>query len=163
MDILNTNKRVDASPWFSKDVEGTLDQLFGLQDHLFKAGARNFLLVNIPPLPRQSQPSPVRQTVADRRTQWNELLVQKLATFAETHTGSSTFLFDSHTLFTNILDSPASFGFSADPDVGTIMDNEVWCDHIHPTTATHKIVAREIFKFMTGTEEVKEREPRWAV
>ncbi|KAG8983886.1 hypothetical protein FRB94_002247 [Tulasnella sp. JGI-2019a] len=150
------------------DVDKTLETLFELQDEIHKAGARNFLLFNIPPLPRQmksssARPSTFLEQATNRRTLWNDLLSQRLSSFAEMYPGSSTFLFDAHALFTEILDSPTSFGFSTDRDVGTSMDGEVWCDHIHPTTATHKIVAREVFKFLTGNADVLEREPRWTV
>ncbi|KAG8983884.1 hypothetical protein FRB94_010463 [Tulasnella sp. JGI-2019a] len=155
------------------NVDQMLDTLFELQDEIYKAGVRNFLLFNIPPLPKQKKPSAMLERVADRRTLWNDLLSQKLAIFAKTHPGSSTFLFDAHSLFTRILESPESFGFSVDldsgadmdgsigPDVGMSMDGVIWCDHIHPTTVTHKIIAREVAKYMTGQEEVLEREPRW--
>lgn len=43
----------DGYPFFSTDVTSTLDTLFELQDEMYKAGARNFLLVNVPPLPKQ--------------------------------------------------------------------------------------------------------------
>ncbi|KAG8983888.1 hypothetical protein FRB93_006918 [Tulasnella sp. JGI-2019a] len=85
---------------------------------------------------------------------------QRLSSFSETHPGSSTFLFKAHTLFTEILDSLTSLGFSTDRDVGTSMDGEVWCNHIQPTMVMCKVVAREVFNFLTS-KDVSEREPHW--
>ncbi|KAG9029374.1 hypothetical protein FRB95_005381 [Tulasnella sp. JGI-2019a] len=143
-----------------------LEALFSFQDELYHAGARNFLFLNVPPLPRaaSSEGSITRERL--RRSQacldWNALLAQKINHFAPSHSHpqASAFLFDVHDLFTRILRNPPSFGFSSGKDVGTGFDDEVWVDGIHPSTQTQKIIAREVASFMTG-KEVEEREPRY--
>lgn len=170
----------------SEDVNETLDHLFVLQEELYEAGARNFLFMNVPPLPGlpksifkgemkvnshqiyQSliksnslvQPEMLKRA-DERRLLWNTLLSQKAAAFAESHVACSAFVFDAHSLFTRILTDPPSFGFPSGGRVGMARDGEVWCDHIHPTTTTHDIVARELAKFLAG-RDVEERQPRLA-
>ena len=50
--------------------------------------------------------------------------------------------------FTRLLDDPSAFGFKKDPENDSETVAQLFCDHIHPTTAVHGIMAREIFELL---------------
>jgi phospholipase/lecithinase/hemolysin len=60
----------------------------------------------------------------------------------------SAFLFDAHATFTRIFEDPAKYGFPA--DAGQAFDGHMYGDHIHPKSAVHAIVAKEIGEFLSG-------------
>jgi len=149
------------------DVEKSLKRLFQSQDELYKSGARNFLVFNVPPLPNRW--STFKHSVVPSRVlrekncaEWNARLPALISSFThDEHPDTSTFLFDAHAVFERVLADPTSHGFGdADGEAGAAADGEVWVDFIHPTSAMHRIIAEEVARFLTGREDV-EREPRF--
>ncbi len=49
-----------------------------------------------------------------------------------------------------MIDNPTKFGFSE--KAGRMYDGEMYVDAIHPTTAAHRHVARELGSFLSGEE-----------
>ncbi|KAG8874118.1 hypothetical protein FRB98_008629 [Tulasnella sp. 332] len=141
---------------YDSQIERPLTDLFKYQDDLYQAGARNFLFLNVPPLPRAATPdaSISRERLLREQAclEWNTLLSQKIPLFMSSHPLATVFLYDAHSLFTSILRSPENYGFPRGEDVGTGFDGAVWVDGIHPSTQTQKIVAREVASFLAGRE-----------
>ncbi|TFY73760.1 hypothetical protein EWM64_g10252 [Hericium alpestre] len=165
----------------------------GWVNTLYKSGARNFLYQNIIPLQRtplyQVDSYLSRYWSAPRNsTAWNlmidqlavggnaiaELMLQALpASLPDAHIG----LFDSHSLFNDILDHPSKYLNGSAPlnvtgsahgcrfDVyestsgvdgnctdaeGTAVDSFAWYDEIHPSEQSDRVVAREIANVISG-------------
>jgi hypothetical protein len=56
------------------------------------------------------------------------------------HPDISAFMFSSRPTFDRILDNPS------------VVDGDVWLDHIHPTTMTHYVFATDIAEYLDGIE-----------
>jgi len=162
---------------------------------LYDTGARNFYLQNIVPLDRVPLYSPNsyanRYWTAQRNTtEWNVFMKElvaagnsiselMLANLARTLPGSHVCRFDSHGLFTDILDHPGLYLNGTAPlnttgavrscvynlneptsDQGTCTvangtdaDSFVWFDELHPSEQSQRIVAREVVSAINGTSE----------
>ncbi|KAI0060553.1 hypothetical protein BV25DRAFT_1839600 [Artomyces pyxidatus] len=97
-----------------------MDTYFGLVEKLYDTGARNFLFVNVPPVDRSplhgtqmlaqdtSAQALEKTVIAD----YNEKLAKRATTLRLTHPGVKTWIFDSNTAFTTILNDPTKYGFA---------------------------------------------------
>ncbi|KAI0056358.1 GDSL lipase/acylhydrolase [Artomyces pyxidatus] len=159
---------------------------------LYEHGARNFLFQNM--LPSEHLPIYAPDAYFSRywsaprnATEWhmsigeltaayNEIAKLKLQALPSSLPGAHIGLFDSHSLFTNILTHPASYlnGTAplnttgavnacvfqeneslSDPGVcttatGSAKDSFVWYDELHPSEQSDRIVAREIANVIQG-------------
>jgi len=96
---------------------------------------------------------------------WNRLLSQSIDAFELKHPYSTVFEFSSHDTFTRILDDPPHFGFKEEDE--SARGRGIWVDHLHPTSAVHAVLAREIEEFLrkqpqnyaTKTPPLKNKEP----
>jgi len=159
---------------------------------LYKSGARNFLLQNMLPLERvplyAADSYPNRYWTGPRNTtEWHlfmreltyagngiaKLMLQALpASLPGAHVG----VFDSHGLFTDILDNPSQYlngtapfnttgavhacvfaesESTSDPGnctdaIGDAKDSFVWYDELHPSEQSDRVVAREIANTILG-------------
>ena len=66
----------------------------------------------------------------------------------ESHSEVRIKMFSMQDFFTRLLDDPSAFGFKKDPENDSETVAQLFCDHIHPTTAVHGIMAREIFELL---------------
>lgn len=80
---------------------------------------------------------------------FNTKLAARIAGFKANNTGVTTWLWDSNSAFTTILDAPTQFGFVDAVSFGSTGD--FWGNNYHPSSAAHKIFAQEISKLMAGT------------
>ncbi|KAG8949826.1 hypothetical protein FRC03_000229 [Tulasnella sp. 419] len=120
--------------------------VFELQHDLYEAGARNFLLINVPPLPRYRRVDRSIREREDLCETWNRLLPDNIETFVASHPRSTMFLFDAHRLFSEIMGHPPDYGFP--PLAGLAGDGQIWVDNIHPTQEVHDIVAQRLAIFL---------------
>ncbi|KAA1466768.1 hypothetical protein DENSPDRAFT_876792 [Dentipellis sp. KUC8613] len=139
--LLYTNTR--------NEITGIMATLFGAQEQLYLAGARNFLFIDVPPVHR----SPVGSSAGSNDyssifVMWNEELRRALAAFAAAHGDATVLLFSSWDTFTRVLDNPAGYGFRPQ-DLNT-MGGSIWFDHIHPTTRFASVIARDIAHFLNS-------------
>lgn len=83
-----------------------------LLDVLYQTGARNFLMLNVPPFDRSPMLSgrdpALIPVLADTVTTYNKNLTKAIDTFGVTHANATVFQFDVNGLFHNILDEPCS-------------------------------------------------------
>lgn len=124
---------------------------------LASAGARKFVILNVPPLdqtPRFSG-TPQESAVAAWVAGYNTSLALGLAALAPTlPAGTSVLPFDTHDLFADIIADPSAFGltnvtdpaFTTNP-IPSIVPNPgeyLFWDTIHPTTAAHHLLATRL-------------------
>ncbi|KAF9814905.1 hypothetical protein IEO21_04849 [Rhodonia placenta] len=142
--------------WPEEDVaREAVKQLFEEQELIYEAGARNFLLVDVPPV----HLSPVGRAVsADGLTYraWNTQLQESVAQFSASHPEVSIFIFSSWDTFKRVLHNPISHGFSFE-DVSK-RDGQIWVDHLHPTSQMHDWIARDMAEFLYAQPPHKNKE-----
>lgn len=133
-------------------------------ERLYTAGARNFLLLNTPPMER-IMPDPylfVRQNVRDFNAQLRRLQRKLLAR----HRDATVFLFDAHTLLADALDEPSHYPETAglvhldqtcpsywwglgDRDealqlCGQPRDKYFWHSHLNISAPVHELLGRQV-------------------
>ncbi|CAE6350880.1 unnamed protein product [Rhizoctonia solani] len=126
-------------------VAATISRIFSLQETLYNTGARNFLFVNVPPTNRCPF-SNNNATLASLVTSWNTQLKASVEAFKAKHSDVAVFYYDSWSLYTKLLDSPAQYGFT---DV-TSTGGSFWIDTIHPRTKVHQYMAEDLAKFLAA-------------
>ncbi|KAH7909635.1 hypothetical protein BJ138DRAFT_206591 [Hygrophoropsis aurantiaca] len=127
-------------------LEQTITLLFGYQEDLYKAGARNFLFFDIPPIyrcPWFQGSKPVKQSLI---VQWNEILMNKARSFANEHPDITVLVFSSWDTFTRVLDDPVTAMFDVDDPS---KKGGIWFDELHPTSKMHEIIARDLYSFLS--------------
>ncbi|KAG5636994.1 hypothetical protein H0H81_006170 [Sphagnurus paluster] len=101
------------------------------------AGARNFLFVNVPPIDRSplmlAQPASSQSAEKNVINGFNSKLAAKVNAFKSSHGGVSTWIWDSNAAFTNILNSPGSYGFKDATSYGSA-SNQFWGNNYHPSS-----------------------------
>ena len=115
-------------------------------------GLTRFILPNLPDLSRipanVNRPADERAAIALATASFNGALAQTAATLRGT--GLDVSIFDTAGIFARILDRPGDFGFDADKVTGTCLRGAISCDGyifwdpIHPTAATHALIAEGI-------------------
>lgn len=158
------------------EIYAGLFTIYGfLLEQLYATGARNFLLLTIPPLDRMpfsrkwGHPVPPR-AVAD----WNTALASLAAAFTQRHADATLFRFDAHALFAAVMDDPTAYPQterylrtadnceeyheSSDKDdwkevCGVSVERYLWRDALHPTTGVHEAMAAQIAGMLEGDVE----------
>ncbi|OCH86236.1 hypothetical protein OBBRIDRAFT_797374 [Obba rivulosa] len=137
---------------FAKEdtVKPMIDRLFEEQQYLYNAGGRNFLFVDLPPLNRSPayRNKPFETETPPAYVLWNTYLKDGIATFSSAHPGVTAMLFSSWDTFTRVLDNPIEYGF--EPEVVGKRNGPLWADHLHPTSAMHDWIARDMVAFLTS-------------
>lgn len=121
-----------------------VDTLFELQDSLYAAGARNFLLIDLPPLERS--PAGARLRGVAPHQVWNASLVKATARFAKSHESATVLMFSAWDTFRSVLDRPSAFGFKQ-KDISKA-GGGIWHDRLHPTSKMHDVIARDLKDFL---------------
>lgn len=127
-------------------IKMSIVQLFQEQEHLYKAGARNFLFIDVPPITRTPIGQAMIRLNAEADTgvykSWNSELRESIARFSTAHPEITTFFFSSWDTFTRVLDDPVSHGFKKDDVVKN--GGNIWVDHLHPSTKMHDWIAHDL-------------------
>ncbi|KAK0206996.1 hypothetical protein DFS33DRAFT_1256362, partial [Desarmillaria ectypa] len=131
-------------------VEALLD---AVHDLYVKAGARNFVLVDVLPIDRSPTAHTSSAEVQDRVEKWNDLLCARTSEFASSSPQATVLVFSSHNVLTDMLDDPLEYGFVADDsaDEGGV----IWENDLHLTTAVHTTPAVRLLASLTLTAEGK--------
>ncbi|KAK0196260.1 SGNH hydrolase-type esterase domain-containing protein [Armillaria mellea] len=130
-----------------------LDAYFALVQQLVNTGARNFLFVNVPPIDRS--PLMLAQSDWSQTTEksviegFNTKLTARAASLKANHSDVATWIWDSNTAFTAILDNPTSYGFE---DATTFGDapNIFWGNNYHPSSYAHAYFGQDVAKVLGG-------------
>ncbi|KAF9043964.1 hypothetical protein BJ165DRAFT_1478774 [Panaeolus papilionaceus] len=126
-----------------------LDAQFALVQQLYDAGARCFLFANVPPTDRSplilGQGQWAIDTLKGVIDTYNAKLKVRVQALQNAQIGYRTFIWDTNTQFTKILDNPAEYGFG---DVTVFGDGPeyFWLNDLHPTTYAHKLFGEELGK-----------------
>lgn len=149
-------------------IQEIVDELFTGQEKLYEAGARNFLFIGVPPVDRSpackdrffflfhaliySDFVVIDREVAQRRevdyfSEWNRVLQQTIRKFVSDHDAVTAIYFSSYKVFTSLLDNPQEYGLP--PEDVKKYGGAFWIDHLHPTTAVHKIVAEALVNVLS--------------
>lgn len=121
---------------------------FGLLQQVYDAGARNFAILNVPPIQDSplmiSQGTSATQLEATVITQFNSMLASSLTSFLNANPGSVGKIIDTQAPFLTAINNPTAYGaadatcFAAD---GTSC---LWWNNYHPGQAIHKLVAQAV-------------------
>lgn len=87
--------------------------------------------------------------VAQRCEKWNLKLSENARSFTQGHPDITAMIYSSHHTFSKVLDSPTSYGFETE-------GRGIWIDHIHPTTAMHKVIAENLRRFLGSVHSTNE-------
>ncbi|TFK28931.1 hypothetical protein FA15DRAFT_583293, partial [Coprinopsis marcescibilis] len=115
-----------------------------LHDLYTRAGARSFVVVDVPPTDRS--PSAINFEMSDemegRICAWNTLLTKQAREFGTTYSEATLLLVSSHNILSDILDDPAKFDFTED-DVAA-EGGGIWADILHLTEEVHEVLAEQV-------------------
>ncbi|KAL4971150.1 hypothetical protein BDW66DRAFT_155958 [Aspergillus desertorum] len=137
-DIYSLSQRTDPF----NDIPSILQSYFNLIDQLHDCGARDFLIVNVPPCDRSPkilalEPSDVHVYYTVTK-EFNRQLSNAVEQWR---------LANLDTFFTGILDSPKEYGFLDSACIGA-RKRCVWWDDFHPVSALHRLLAADIGRFL---------------
>lgn len=137
---------------FDIDVAECVNRLFdyGIAP-LHEAGARNFLIFDIPPRMRASGSTSHSTSYVQHHEKvrtWNETLWKRSEEIEQIHSQTSICIFPTWDLFTDIFDNPDIYGFSSE-DVNRGYGGQIWMDGLHPTSAVHKIIADQLVELLS--------------
>lgn len=147
-------------------------------EQLYNLGARNFLLLNVPPVHKAHQKADYATFEGSAILDWNKELVGMRDGFAHAHRDAFVFLFDAHTLWTRALARPKRFeetralkvlsepcdGYSAggvasedfvDPVCDAPIAEYFWLNALHATFAVHNATARYVVRDCFGRDGPK--------
>ena len=83
---------------------------------------------------------------------WNVALVEFVKAFCDRHSDVTAEVYDAAKLFNDVLDNPTQYGFNDGTSSGD-PEKSVWQDTFHPTTAMHKFIAADVYRFLTAKEQ----------
>src|SRR6266513_4652817 len=146
----------------AQSVIDTANRVGGLIVRLANAGARNFLVPNVPPLgavPNSfGDPTRVAQldlASANYRNQLNSVVASTISGLAATGITIRVYTFDVWLGVIRVLGQPRRYGFvdtidSAQDRSGVNPDQYLFWDDLHPTTGGHHDLANEANRLLSG-------------
>ncbi|KIK11539.1 hypothetical protein PISMIDRAFT_690281 [Pisolithus microcarpus 441] len=129
----------------SYDLEPIVECILDTVHELYvKAGARNFVFVNVPPIDRSPQAldAGLSDEIEERVKAWNELFQAQVAEFGTSNKEATVLLFSSHQVLTEVLNDPLEFDLSDDDP--TTEGGGIWVDDLHVTAEVHDIFAEQL-------------------
>ncbi|KAL4789289.1 GDSL lipase/esterase [Aspergillus venezuelensis] len=126
-----------------------------LTERLHACGARNFVFFNIPPCNRSPQVRSFdpgfRKNYTEILREYNQQLQVAVDEWSVKHPESAVLMYDAWSFFTEILDHPHSYGFDDSTSMGD-GKRHIWWDDLHPTSAFHRLLARDVAGFLGWLE-----------
>jgi len=130
-----------------------INAYFALVQKLYTSGARNFFFINVPPIDRSplmlAEPTSAQALEKTTIADFNSQLTSAIAKFKSANSGVSTWLWDSNTEFSTILNSPQTYGFVDATSFGNTGD--FWGNNYHPDAAAHQIFSQQIGTSVLGS------------
>lgn len=157
-------------------IEAVFNIYAGLLQELYQAGARNFLLLNVPPVnlaPLTSAQGPQVQAIEDGAIQdFNDRLAALAHQVQYTYADVTVFLYDTHRVFSQVLQYPATYpqtaGYKNTTDYCVAYENGTpqedsfnatcgipvnqyfWLNSLHPTYPMQDVMAQQIAQEMNA-------------
>jgi outer membrane lipase/esterase len=142
-------------------VKAAIDQAINIQ-RLIDAGARHFIVPNLPPLglvPRLNGSPTTSLPATEASALYNQVLSASLSILCDFNRGKHLHLFqlDVFTLFEQIVASPSKYSLSdittSSQGIATIdPDTYLFWDDLHPTTRGHNILAVTAAKLLAAKD-----------
>ncbi|KAJ6561589.1 hypothetical protein B0H10DRAFT_1844566 [Mycena sp. CBHHK59/15] len=124
------------------DLDEIVEKILDAAHRLYtKAGARDFIFIDLPPI--------------DRSPRYVFYLLYILPTIPYVHSSvrvltrdakATVFCFSAYAVFTDILNNPVDYEFEEDDT--TYEGGAIWADELHATSAMHKIMANRLLQRM---------------
>ncbi|KAG1734129.1 hypothetical protein EDB19DRAFT_2040995 [Suillus lakei] len=137
----------DCGTTQADDLEPIVDLIFDAVHRLdIGVRARNFIIIDVPPIDRSPGGSSFGAELKDRVETWNDLLHKETADHAsgagtQLEATRSIFLFSSNAVLTDILDDPVKYSFTEKDVVQE--GGSVWEDELHVTSGVQKVIAEQ--------------------
>ncbi|KAL4875426.1 GDSL lipase/esterase [Aspergillus karnatakaensis] len=163
---------------YNSTYAAVFERYASIIDSLYGLGARNFLLLNAPPLERSPtvtgfESAPVRIPRCENAIAvWNGLLEGLVGDIQEQYADSTVFYLDTNGLFNEVIDGPGAYeqtevykdtlGLCGAYGSGTAEQdtkydeceyaaNEyLWLNRLHPTSSMHELVAAKAAEVLSG-------------
>ncbi|KAG9089579.1 hypothetical protein FRC06_001482 [Ceratobasidium sp. 370] len=122
-----------------EDTNTAVNLIIQQQQNLYNLGARNFLIINMPPWDR----SPMGAQIAGLDVKvlaWNAQLFASAVDFSVQHTDASTLVFSSWDTISTIINNPTFYNIT-DPNA---IGGGVWQDDLHITSFVHFRFANDL-------------------
>ena len=156
--------RCDCGTTDTDDLEPIVETVVdALHDLYVKAGARNLVLIDVPPVDRSPQGARTRSAspralttacpavasdstdaIAERVQTWNELLRAQAREFPAGSAHATVLLFSAHEVLTEVLDDPEAFDL--DEDDPETEGGGFWEDDLHITEDMHEHLAEQLLR-----------------
>ncbi|ORY00295.1 carbohydrate esterase family 16 protein [Clohesyomyces aquaticus] len=151
---------VGNSYWNANDTEAALlgrimDSYFGQIDVLYATGARNFVLLNVPPI--DQSPLMLGQTEAVRAQEkgvietFNGMVRMRVRDFVGAHEGVRMLVVDTQRPFEKAIKSPVSYGSKDASCYNADGKTCLWFNDYHPGQAIHRLVAEAVVSAWNGS------------
>ncbi len=146
------------------NVSATANRVAALVTRLAQAGARSFLVPNLPPLGNiphynngNASAAPLNTASAAYRDRLSAALDTAVAGLAGQGITARVYRLDIYTLFQNLVANPLYFGFtntqgSAQGNTSVAADQFVFWDDLHPTAAAHYQIAAAAARVLAGKQ-----------
>lgn len=143
------------------NVTATANRVGGLVTRLAGAGARNFLVPNVPPLGAipeyngdANKAASLNAASAAYRDQLNGVLDSTVASLNAGGAGVAVYRLDIYNLFLNLTANASAFGFTnvtrSAQGESVKVDTSLFWDSIHPTTSGHSQIAQAAADILPG-------------
>jgi len=141
-----------GNSWWKSDyadiVEQIMDTYFGQLQIIYNAGARNFVLLTVPPIhktPAMLQESQeTRDTEAAAIDVYNAAIAARLDAFKAANSGVEAQIVDTAVAFNKALDNPTQYG---SPDASCYNEDGtscLWFNDYHPGVEINRLVAEDV-------------------
>ncbi|KAK0130432.1 hypothetical protein ONS96_000951 [Cadophora gregata f. sp. sojae] len=138
-----------SDAWIKNDSSVLLPRLnhySDLLEKMWKTGARNFFIVNNPPLDRSpfilGGDAGSIAHYAKMIKVFNENLPKHVAAFQDDHPDGQVVLYDVHSFFSKVLDNPHAYGFR--DNISQDEDGCMWSGSFHIRTGFDDVIAKDM-------------------
>ncbi|KAL2130376.1 hypothetical protein VTI74DRAFT_6538 [Chaetomium olivicolor] len=148
-----------GNSWWESDYESILSQImdsyFGRLQVLYDAGARNFVLLTVPP----TQRSPLmlqgtaesQQGLAAGIAKYNAAIATRLVSFKSKNSGVTAKIVDTQTPFNTALDKPTAYGAPNATCYNSDGTSCLWFNDYHPGIKINELVAKAVADAWKGS------------